>query len=129
MMTIQELLADAGLPPREIELLLHEIRTYNEDHPERPVQEIHLKEPVGEVLMAQLPFIGRAIAKVKGNRFLDSEGRFPLDIDENALCYAAYKLDKYYRKDKNAGTQGKSWLALYRCHEGKHRSKASRASK
>jgi hypothetical protein len=97
-MNIQELLMEVGLPPREIGRLLHEIRAHNEQYPEKRVQELVLRESIDQVLMTQLPFIGRAIASVRGDRYLDSEGKFPLELDENALRYAAYKLDKYYRR-------------------------------
>ena len=100
MMTIEELLLDVGLPPEEIASLLREIRAYNAQHPGGPVPEPELKGPMDQVLMIQLPFIGRAIAGVRGDQYLDSEGKFPLDVDENAMRYAAYKLDKYFRNAK-----------------------------
>ncbi|WP_158829356.1 hypothetical protein [Mucilaginibacter lacusdianchii] len=98
MMTIQELLLDVGLPLKEIGLLLHDIKTYNVQHPEKLVPDLKLKGPIDLILLIQLPFIERAIARVKGDNFLNSGGKFPLSIDENALRYAAYKLDKYFGK-------------------------------
>lgn len=98
-MTIQEMLSDAGLSPRAIGLLLYELKAYNEQHPDRPVPELNLHGPIDELLLTQLPFVGRAIAAARGDQYLDSEGKFPLSADDNALRYAFLKLDKYYGKD------------------------------
>jgi hypothetical protein len=101
MQTIKELLIEAGLYPREIGLLLIEIKAHNEQYADRRVQVPDLNESIDQILLDQLPFIGRAIAKAKGDVSLDSEGKFSLTIDENALRYAAYKLEKFYiRKEK-----------------------------
>jgi len=99
MMTIQEMLLEVKLPHKAIGLLVRNIQDYNKRHPDKPVPELDIKEPVDQLLMAHLPFVGRAIAEVRGDDYLDSEGKFSLTIDENALRYAAYKLDKYYRKN------------------------------
>lgn len=98
-MTIQEMLSDAGLSPRAIGLLLYELKAHNEQYPDNPVSEVNLQGPIDEVLLTQLPFVGRAIAKARGDQYLDSEGQFPLSAHDNALRYAFLKLDKYYSKD------------------------------
>jgi len=101
MLTIKELLLEVGLSPREISLLLIDMKAHNEQYADRRVQLPDLNENIDQLLLAQLPFIGRAIAKAKGDVSLDIESKFPLSIDENALRYAAYKLEKFYsRTDK-----------------------------
>ena len=96
MLTIKELLSEVGLSPRETGLLLIDIKAHNEQYVDRRVKLPDLNESIDQLLLAQLPFIGRAIAKAKGDVFLDGEGNFPLTIDVNALRYAAYKLEKFY---------------------------------
>lgn len=103
-MTIQELLKDLGVPSQEVNHMLSEIASYNENHPEKRVKELDLSGDIDDLSMPQMPFIGRAIARVRGDKALDAGGRFPLDVEQNALRYAAFKLDKYYRtgtKDSN----------------------------
>lgn len=105
-MTIQELLTDLGLPQQEIGLLLREMKVYNEQHPTKAVPALQLTSNIDQILISQTPFIGRAIARVRNERFLDREEKFALSTEENAMLYATYKMDKYFRNDNSeAGGQ------------------------
>lgn len=99
-MTIQKLFAHLGLPQKEIDFLLWEMRNYNYKHPKKQVPVLELKDEMDTLLINQIPFICRAIAKVRGDDFLDGSGLFPLSIEENAMLYAAHQLDKYYKSPK-----------------------------
>jgi len=48
--------------------------------------------------MSQTPFIGRILGKQRNREFLDDEKLFPLNIDVNAMRYAALEMDIYFRK-------------------------------
>lgn len=99
-MIIQELLDELGLLQEEIDLLLSEMKDYNKLHRNNMVPALELKESIDQILITQIPFIGRAIAKIRNEHYLDITRMYPLRLDENATRYAMHKLEKYYRKPK-----------------------------
>lgn len=46
--------------------------------------------------MSQTQFIGRILGKERNREYLDDEKLYPLDIDVNAMRYAALEMDIYF---------------------------------
>ena len=99
-MTIRILFNEIGLPAYAIDQFFNEINRYNLKNPETLLSRIDLDAGVDTITLSQVPFIGRALAKVQGIAFLDEDRLFPLTVDENALHFAMKVLDKYYNADK-----------------------------
>jgi len=96
-MLITELFAHFEITKQMIDQMSDDIEQFNEQSGSQvPVPE--LLDSIDKILYTQLPFIGRAIGKVKGIEFMDGRKQFPLTIDENATIFAFGVLSKFYKK-------------------------------
>ncbi|QEM04897.1 hypothetical protein DIU31_015770 [Mucilaginibacter rubeus] len=97
-MIIRELFEKLGLKESSIGQIILDIKEYNQLNVSKAVPVIELNTSIDELTMSQTPFIGRILGKQRNREFLDDEKLFPLNIDVNAMRYAALEMDIYFRK-------------------------------
>jgi hypothetical protein len=97
-MIIRELFEKLGLKEPSIVQIIGDIREYNKLNFGKAIPEIELHSAIDELTMSQTPFIGRVLGRERNREFLDDEKLYPLNIDVNAMRYAALEMDIYFRK-------------------------------
>lgn len=97
-MTIGQLFNEIGLPLHAVNGMLLEMSAHNRDHACSWLTAIDQNADIDQLTMAHLPFIGRALAKVQGEIYLDGKQYYSLELDENAMQYAIRQLDPYFRR-------------------------------
>lgn len=97
-MIIRELFEKLGLKEPSVNQVIWDIKEYNKGNSGKSIPEIELNTSIDELTMSQTPFIGRVLGKERNREFLDDEKLYPLNIDVNAMRYAALEMDIYFRK-------------------------------